>query len=174
MRSGVHDKKVGLFLLFAVLLMGADGGGLEGDERDTLRKQDQALQARIEMLRREQDGLLFQKAMCAVDSKYLILNFRENSGQLKFKNRVLTDFRFIRSKNISGDELKTGALVLTKKTEGKGNRAALIFGKSLIIQGKRAAAPPPEADVPFISLTNKEMLSIFSSVEEGALAYIMP
>jgi hypothetical protein len=56
--------------------------------------------------------------------------------------------------------------------EGKKDRHALVFGSALIIQWKRSSVPPQEADIPFITLTRKELLSLYHAVEEGALAYI--
>lgn len=158
-------------LLLSLFLMGADGGGQGRDELDALRSQQKSLRHRIENLRREQDYLLFQKAMLTADSKYLILNVTKNTGKLMYKNRVLKDFHFVRSKNFSGAALKPGMVVLTKKAGGEKSRPALIFGTSLVLQGKR---PKVEgAKLPFISVTKREMRSIFFAVEEGALAYIV-
>jgi hypothetical protein len=157
--------------VLSIFLLGANtGSAQEQDERATLQKQQQALQEQIAMLKREQDFLLFRNTMYTVDSKYLVLNIEKKTGQLMYKNRVLKNFRFNPSGNFYNEP---GMLVLTKKSEGKTDRDALIFGTALIIQWKRSVVPKTEADIPFISLTKKDMLSVFSAVEEGALAYIV-
>jgi hypothetical protein len=169
----MNRKVTYLFLLFCFFLTGADQGGIERDERAALREQRAKLQRRVDALRREQDFLLFQKAMFSSDSRYLVINPAKKTGQLKYKNRVLKDFRFQTSKNFRNRAPRPGMLTLTKKTEGAKGRHALVFGGSLIVQWKRTAVPKQEAAIPFLSLTRKELQSIFYAVEEGAPAYIM-
>jgi len=159
-------------ILFILCFSGVEGTAQEQDERAALQKQQQVLQEQVATLKREQDFLLFRKTMYAADSKYLVLNSEKKTGQLMYKNRVLKDFRFTPSRNFPG-AVQSGMLVLTKKSEGKTDRNALIFGTALIIQWKRAVVPKREARIPAISLTKKDMLSVFSAVEEGATAYIV-
>jgi hypothetical protein len=159
-------------MLLILCVCSTAGAAQEQDERAALQKQQQVLQKQVLLLKREQDYLLFRKTMYAVDSKYLVLNSAKNTGQLMYKNRVLKDFRFSPSRNFS-NAVQPGMLVLTKKSEGKTDRNALIFGTALIIQWKRAIVPKTEAHIPFISLTKKDMSSVFSAVEAGALAYIV-
>lgn len=159
-------------MLLTLCFCSSSGAAQEQDERAALQKQQQALQEQVATLKREQDFLLFRKTMYAADSKYLVLNSTEKTGQLMYKNRVLKDFRFIPSRNFPA-AVQPGMLVLTEKSEGKTDRNALIFGTALIIQWKRAAVPKKEARIPFISLTKKDMLSVFSAVEEGTIAYLL-
>jgi hypothetical protein len=153
--------------------MGADGSNAGLDERTALQDQRRILSERLARLQREEDFLLFQKAMYVSDSKYLVINTREKTGQLKYKNRVLKDLRFTPSQQMSRDAFKPGKLVLTRKAEGKRDRHALIFGNTLVIQWKRDVVPQREKKIPVFSLKRKEMLSIFFSLEEGSLAYII-
>lgn len=125
-------------------------------------------------LKREQDFLLFQKEMYASDSKYLVLNLAKKSGQLKYKDRVLKGFRFTPAKNFDGHALEPGALILTKKTGGKNNRFALIFGNALIVRWTRTAVLREGENIPTLLLRERDILSVFSAVEEGARAYIVP
>jgi len=162
-----------VLLVCSLFLLGADNSDQAIAERSVLAEQELELNARVDSLRSEQDRLQFQKAMYAVDSKYLVLNISARTGQLLYKNRVLKDFRFTPSKNFNAEQLKPGVLVITKKTEAKNDRHALRFGKSLIIQWRRKTVPPQEADIPFISLTKKDLLSVFFAVEEGAMAYVV-
>jgi len=173
MRNGTNSLAAGILIAMAVFFMGADGEGTGADDQANLQQQQKSLQERVEVLKLEQDFLLFQKAMYSTDSKYLLLDTKEKKGRLKYKNRVLKDFTYLTSQNFPGERLKQGKFVLTKKQEGKRDRHALVFGNALIIQWKRANVPPQEADIPFISLTKKEMLSIYFALEEGAMLYVV-
>ncbi len=153
--------------------MGAAGDNIAGNERAVLEEQHAQLRKKISGLKREQDFLLFQKAMYSADSKYLVINVLKRTAQLKFKNRVLMDFRYRASKKFPRRGPRQGKLVLTKKEEGKNGRHALVFGTSLVVQGKRAAVTPDEARIPSIVFPKKEMQSVYYAVEEGALAYVV-
>lgn len=172
---GINNRKI-KYLLFMIsaLLLSTNAGGQEQDDRAALQGRQQALRKKVAVLKREQDFLLFQKEMYASDSKYLVLNLAEKSGQLRYKNRVLKGFRVIPAKNFDVHALEPGALILTKKTEGKNNRFALIFGDALIIQWARTAVLREGANTPTLLLREKDVLSVFSAVEEGARAYIVP
>jgi hypothetical protein len=161
-----------LSLLFALTLTGAVGAAQGSDEREKLLERQKKLSAGIETLKREQDYLLFQKTMYASDSKYLIINITAKTGQLKYKNRVLKDFHFTLVSGRAG-RLAPGAIMLTKKIEGPKERNALIFGKSLILQGKHAPKTPLEAGIPHFSLSKKDSLSVFYAIEVGAKAYVI-
>jgi len=173
MRNGTNSVFASVLIAVSFLCMGADGGSAITDDQATIQAQQKSLQDRIESLKREQDLLLFQKAMYSTDSKYLLLDTKLKKGQLKYKNRVLKEFTYLTSQNFPGERLKTGKFVLTKKQEGKRDRHALVFGNALVIQWKRATVSPQEADIPFISLTKKEMLSIYFALEEGAMLYVV-
>jgi len=169
----MKSKAACLLLLFSLFFVGMDGNGQEQDERDDLLEQQKALKEKIDTLRREQDFLLFEKALYATDSKYLIINLGAKKGQLKYKNRVLKDFRFTASANLAKNALKPGTLTLTKKREDPGQRHVLLFGKSLVIQWKRPARSPYATNIPRLSLSKRDLQSIFYAVEEGAKAYIV-
>ena len=166
-------KAACLLLLLSLLFVGMDVNGQEQDERDELLEQQKALSEKIDALRREQDFLIFEKALYAADSKYLIINLGAKKGQLKYKNRVLKDLRFTASANLAEDALKPGTLTLTKKREDPGQRHVLLFGKSLVIQWKRPARSPYAANIPRLSLTKRDLQSLFYAVEEGTKAYIV-
>lgn len=169
----MKSKATCLLLLFLLFFVGIDGNGQEQDERDDLLEQQNALKEKIDTLRREQDFLLFEKALYVTDSKYLIINLAKKKGQLKYKNRVLKDFRFTAPANLTEDALKPGTLTLTKKREDPGKRHVLLFGRSLVIQWKRPARSPYAANIPRLSLSKGDLQSIFYAVEEGAKAYIV-
>jgi len=160
-------------VLSALILMGAAGREIAGDERPSLEAQTSALREKISTLEREQDFLLFQKAMYSTDSKYLILNFARRTGQLKYKTRVLMDFRFKTPGKYPGRGPQMGMLVLSKKKEGKDDQHTLAFGRSFIMQWKQTVVPAEESGIPAISLQKKDMLSIYYALEEGALAYVI-
>ncbi len=172
-RNG-SGKTAWLMIALAVFLMGAEeeGGGL--DERAALTDMQQQLHERISAFRAEQEYLLFQNAMYGSDSKYLVFSTEKKQVFLKYKNRVLKDVRFKAAGKFRGDAFRPGPLVLTNKTEGKGGRYTLVFGKSLIVQGKRTAAPPDAEATPVISIPQKDLVSIFYALEAGSMAYIEP
>ena len=162
-----------VILLLSFFLLGADRGGPDNRERAALKAERRALHARIEDLKREQDYLLFQKTMYENDSKYLVLDTRKKTGHLKYKNRVLKDFRFQTSKNFPVRSLRPGMLTLTEKIEGKKDRHALVFGKTFVVRWKRSSVPREQANIPSLSLSRKDLLSIYFAVEDGALAYVV-
>src|SRR5512143_3907319 len=97
-----------LILLSSILLLGAGKGDPVRDERTALRAERRALLQKVEKLKREQDYLLFQKTMYENDSKYLVIDIREKKGHLRYRNRVLKDFKFQTSKNFLVRSLKPG------------------------------------------------------------------
>ena len=173
MRSSIQNTILLSFLVLSPLFMGADGSNAGVDERTALLEQRKTLIGQLARLKREQDFLLFQKVMYVSDSKYLLLNVRKKTGQLKYKNRVLKDFRFTPAQEITRTAFKPGKLILTKKVEGKRDRNVLIFGNTLVVQWKRDVVPQREKRIPVFSLKRKEMLSVFFALEEGSMAYIL-
>jgi hypothetical protein len=167
----MKSKAACLLLLLSLLFMGMDGNGQEQEERDELLQQQNALKEKIETLRREQDFLLFERTLYAMDSKYLIINLSTKKGQLKYKNRVLKDFRFTTTANLAGSVLKPGTVTLTKKREDPHQRHVMLFGTSLVIQWKPPATY--STNIPRLSLSKRDFQSIFYAIEEGAKAYIM-
>ncbi len=169
----VANLKTGcLFLLFTLFLAGATAAEQDGAGREELLERQKELQIRIAALQREQDFLLFQRAMFVSDSKYLIINVKNKSGQLKYKNRILKDFSFASAVRVGA--LKQGPLALTEKMEGNRGRHALLFGKSLLLIGKHPPSARLEAGIPRISLSKRDFLAIFYALENGAKAYVMP
>ena len=170
--TGLLNKLL-LVIVLTPFLMAADGGDAVRDERASLEAMRSTLRQKISSLKREQDFLLFQKTMYAADSKYLIIDVKHRTAQLKYKNRLLKDMHFTPSKKFLGRGLRQGMLVLTEKVEGKKDRDALVFGKSLVVQWKQSIVPPQERGLPSITLLKKELLSVYYAVEEGAPAYIL-
>jgi hypothetical protein len=155
--------------------MGADNGDENGEERGKLLEQQKQLSVRIKTLKREQDYLVFQRAMYASDSKYLIINISKKTGQLKYKNRVLKDFPFKRvSVSDRAHRLTRGELTLTQKIEGVRQRKLLVFDKSLVLQGVNAPEVKHVAGIARYSLSKKDFRSLYYAVEPGAKAYILP
>ncbi len=170
--TGLLNKLL-LVIVLTPFLIAADGGDAVRDERASLEAMRSTLRQKISSLKREQDFLLFQKTMYAADSKYLIIDVKHRTAQLKYKNRLLKDMHFTPSKKFPGRGLRQGMLVLTEKVEGKKDRDALVFGKSLVVQWKQSIVPPQERGLPSITLLKKELLSVYYAVEEGAPAYIL-
>ncbi len=173
MRRRIYNIALIAVLILSPLIVGAEGSSEGPDERAALRDQSKSLSKQLAALQREQDFLLFQQVMYVSDSKYLVLNAKDKTGQLMYKNRVLKDLRFTPSQNAASRKFKPGKLVLTKKVEGKHDRNVLIFGDTLIIQWKRDGIPSREKKIPVFSLKRKEMLSLFYAMEVGSLIYIV-
>ena len=171
MLSFLNKHSMTLLLVASLFLLGADNGEQGTDEQGNLLEQQKQLNARIETLKLEQDYLLFQKTMYASDSKYLVINAKARTGQLKYKNRILKDFHFTSAGKVG--MLKQGALTLTKKTEEPKKGKLLIFGTSLALQVKRVPAAQLPAGLPRFLLSKKDFLSIFYAVEVGAKAYLL-
>lgn len=164
----------GLWLLiaFSAVCIASAGPAQENGEHAALLEKQRALEARIAALNREQDFLLFQKAVSVMDSKYLILKIGEKRGQLRYKNRVLKDFSFL-SASPGIARLGQGKLTLTGKIEGSKNRSALIFGGAFVLQARRAD-DSLERKTPRIYLARKDLKVLFNALEGGALAYVLP
>jgi hypothetical protein len=161
-----------IFLIAAsLLLMGADNGEQGTEDRARLLERQKQLNSRIDTLKQEQDYLLFQKTMYASDSKYLVINITSRTGQLKYKNRILQDFHFTSTGKVG--MLKRGELTLTNKIEEPKKGNLLLFGTSLVLQGKRVPKIQLQAGIPRFTLSRKDLKSVFYAVEAGAKAYIM-
>ena len=158
-------------LVASLFLMGMDNGEEGTDGLAKLVEQQKQLKARIETLKQEQDYLLFQKAMYASDSKYLVINIAARTGQLKYKNRILKDFHFTSAGH--DNLLKQGAITLTRKIEDTKKRRSLIFGSSLVLLDKQTPATRRDPSVPRIYLSKKDFRSVFYSIENGAMSYLM-
>ncbi len=173
MESGSSWNRTSLLILFsAVFLMGAEAGDLGQGELDALRSQQSALRTRIEALKHEQDYLLFRRAMYQTDSKYLVMDIAARSGRLMYKNRVLKEFTFHLPKNFRSGSLPSGMVQLTKKSEDKKERRTLVFGTSFLLHGRGTDAPRSSAVAADISVTKKDLASIYYALEEGATAYL--
>ncbi len=173
MKSGRYWHITRLLILFSTaFLMGAEAGDSGQGELDALRSQQSALRTRIEALEHEQDYLLFRRTMYRTDSKYLVMDIAARSGRLMYKNRVLKEFKFRLPKNFRSGSLPSGMVQLTKKSEDKKERRILVFGTSFLLHGKGTTAPRSSTVAADISVTNKDLASIYYALEEGALAYL--
>ncbi len=173
MKSGRYWNITRLLILFsAAFLMGAEAGDSGQGELDALQTQQSALRTRIEALKHEQDYLLFRRAMYQTDSKYLVMDIAARSGRLMYKNRVLKEFTFRLPKNFRSGSLQSGMVLLTRKMEDKQERKTLVFGTSFLLHGKGTAVPRLSEDAASISVTKKDLSSLYYALEEGAMAYL--
>jgi len=163
--------RTGLLLVFSVFLMGMEGTGTGDVGQDSLAARQRELQERIEVLRSEQDQLLFQKQFSTMDSRYLVLDLARGRGQLKYRSRVFLDFTFGPLPKRVIRTIPRGARAVTRKFEESGGRFALSFGKAFILRTNNATAPGLK--IPQLIVSPKEMRSIFFALEEGSLAYIL-
>ncbi len=171
-RNFLANHPVILLTVTALFLMGADRGGEGTDDQARLRDQQKRLRQQVEVLKRDQNFLLFQKEMYAVDSKYLIIDMATKKGQLKYKNRVLKDFTVTLASRAGRPS--PGAVELTNKLEGATGRNALVFGTSFVLRIKRAPPARREAGIPLLLLSKKDFMPLYYAVDIGAKAYILP
>lgn len=165
--------KISLFLPFLILFLAAvPVPADENEERAKLLEQEKQLNEKIESLKREQDFMLFEKMLYANDSKYLILYISDGKGELKYKGRVLRNFRLSSSKQ-DHRKIVQGAITLTKKIDGAQGPVSLVFGKSLVLRKKSSSAPAANP-VPRVSLLHKDFTAVYYAVDQGAKAYIFP
>lgn len=145
-----------------------------GEDMQALLLREKELGAKVERLRREQEFFLFKKEFYTSDSKYLILDPVSNTGQLRYKNRLLKEFRFRAPSPQGTRTLPRGVLVLVKKLGSDHNRLTLIFSGSLIIKsmesGRQAVR---KSDTPRLYLKKSDMISLFYALEVGGRAYVL-
>lgn len=172
MRNFAGLKFVLLPLLVITIAAGSTAGERrEAGERRRLLEQQKVLTGRIEGLTRDQDYLLFLKTMSSTDTKYLVLTLSNRTGRLKYKNRILRDFRF--SAGRARTRLPGGAVVLAKKKELPGGRKQLVFGTSFVVH-RKGMEPARDKAAPGLSLSKRDFKAVFAALEEGAPAYVLP
>jgi len=161
-------------VILAVLLFTPLQGQPQGPgEQALLEEQQKQLQKKRATLKQEQDFLQFQKEVYVSDSKYLLLDFVKEAGQLKYKNRVLKSFKFTPSFKLSSQTIRPGAVTLTKKIQTSGGWRSLTFGAALVIQMKSKAARREDRRVPRLIVSRSDMASLFYALEEGSIAYVV-
>lgn len=161
-------------LAAAVLFLSSAVYGEEGNERAQLRERERKARERIELLRRQQDFLLFQKNLFAADSKYLVLDLRAGRGMLNYRNRILRSFRFTVAGTSVSRGVAPGMFQLTSKLDGGPRTRQLIFGDSrLIVQGKNARFSAGKGTNPVrIRIGSKDLGALFYVLEQGSMAYV--
>ena len=82
----MYTIRISIAWLASAVLLCSVGYGQEGKDRVQLLERERQVRARIELLKREQEFLLFQKELFAADSKYLVLDLRAGTGLLKYRN----------------------------------------------------------------------------------------
>jgi hypothetical protein len=174
MRNKGISKSIVLSFILSFVLAGAAGVVRAEDEREDLIKQQHALQARVVALKKEQDFLQFQKRMYETDSKYLVINSKKKTAQLRYKNRLLKEIRFKSSPDFPGKKIRPGQAALTRKIEGKKERHALVFGNAFVVRWKRSEVTRPDSSLPFIMMLKKDLMSFYYTVEPGMPAYVSP
>lgn len=166
-------KKICPVILAVLLFTPLQGRPQEPGEQALLEEQQKQLQKKRDTLRQEQDFLRFQKGFYVSDSKYLLLDFVKEAGQLKYKNRVLKSFKFTPAFKISSQTIQPGAVALTRKIQTSGGWRSLTFGAALVIQMKSKAARREDRRVPRIAVSRSDMASLFYALEEGSRAYVV-
>lgn len=171
MKKKTAQITAGLLLVLSLFLTGMDGTGAGDAAQDGLAKRQRELRSRIEKLRSEQDLLLFQRQFATMDSRHLVLDLTRGRGQLKYRSRVLLDFKFKLLSKRAVLTVPRGVQVLTRKIEGSDGRFALLFGSTFALRAKSTSSRVRGA--PQIIVRPREMRSIFFALEEGSTAYVL-
>lgn len=166
-------KNITKLIILISLSCVASVSAQDDEERQGLIERRDRLLSRVEMLREEQDLLLFQKEMYAAESKYLLLDPVRKTGELRYRDRIIKTFRFSPAGTASRAGLR-GARALTARFERAGKRRVLVFGNALVLrtkQGASAAAAGPSASQ--YVLSSRDMASLFYALDKGSRAYII-
>jgi hypothetical protein len=164
--------RISLIFLFLLILMGGHAGAEEAGDRGVLLDKQARLSQRIDLLKREQDLLVFRRAMYQSDSKYLLIDRKKRTGSLFYRHRLLRTFPVVMlgSKKVAG----TRTVILTERTDGKPKKRMLIFGKDLVIQArKKSALAGTNKGLLRIEMGEKDLTALYSALETGARAYIL-
>jgi hypothetical protein len=167
--------RTALALAAAGVVLGSSVFGQESDEARMLRERERQVRARIEALKKEQEFILFQRALATVDSKYLILDLRTGNGTLKYRGRVLRNFNFpLAGRSLPAARSK-GIISLTGKLDGSPGKRQLLFNDQLlIIQSKHASTIKAKSKKGLhILLGTKDLGAIYYALEKGSLAYVI-
>ena len=161
-----------LILPLAILLMGMDSAAPEADERTRFLEREEQLTAKIDSLRREQEFLLFQKALTGSDSKYLVLDLAAGKGKLLYRNRTLRTFDAAIPASLR-KELHEGRYVVTSRSEGTPKERTLVFQDAFALRGKGfKGAQAGEKRLPVMTLARRDMAAIVYSLDIGSMIYI--
>ena len=177
MNFTVRELRGLTMILLSFLLMGMDSAPRQHEEKLQLEERQAQLAARIEILKKEQEFLLFQRTLAAADSKFLILDLRAGKGMLKYRGRILRNFNFPPVKNPLTPSIPSGPVTLTGKLDGSPGKRQLVFTDPLLImQSKHLSANNNKGKSKTglrIALATKDLSAIFFALEIGSQAYIL-
>jgi hypothetical protein len=168
--TGVRGVFTALLALGVAIMSGA---AYADDEQDALCEQQHALELRVAALRRDQDYLVFLKRMYETDSKYLVIDLKKNTVQLRYKNRLLKDFAVQGVSPGFAKNAAAGKKAVTKKIEGGKERHALVFADAFVLRWRLSEVPRPESSLPSIVVLKKDLLSFYYTVGPGMLAFVL-
>lgn len=161
-----------LILSSAIMLMGMDSAAPEADERTRLLEREAQLTARKASLRKEQEYLVFQKALMGSDSKYLVLDLAAGKGKLLYRNRTLRTFDAAIPASLR-KALQAGRYFVTSKSEGTPKERALIFQDAFAFRGKGfEGMRAGEMRLPVMTLARRDMAAIVYTLDIGSMLYI--
>jgi hypothetical protein len=162
--------------LFLLLMLAGGVQARQGDGSAVLAEKERALQARIVLQQQRQQFLLFEKALSAADSKYLLLDLRAGRGTLRYRNRVLRTFSLTVRPPGAARRLSPGPVRLSAKIDGKPPSRELVFAEpaAVIMAAKAGAGASKGRHVPRILLGTRDLASVFHALETGSYLYIVP
>ena len=149
--------------------------GQSQDELQTLLFRQQQLTDKIRMLEKEQNLLQFQRSCASLDSKYLLIDYAAGKGTLRYRNRILRDFSFVKPDHPRKRKIPQGLMKLSQKTDGTKRKRRLFFGESLVMQAASSGstAGGTSTTIPVVRLKTKDFSAIFFAIENGTMAYLI-
>jgi hypothetical protein len=158
--------------ILSFLLMGMDNAPRDAADRKQLEETQKRLASRIEVLKREQDFLLFQRSFAGSDSKYLILDLSARMGTLKYRNRILRTFD-LSITSPGHRQIRKGRHVIAFKIDGSSKKRSLIIEDEFLIHGTAySGRPKGGSGMPSLVIGRKDLAALFFAVDKGTLLFI--
>jgi len=168
-------RRAVLLCLLVTLAAAGSGPAQESEEYAALAGKEQRLRAQLEHLREQQQYLLFEKALHASDSKYVLLNIRSGKGTLNYRNRILKSFSFVLKPSSRSPKPRSGPLLLSGKKEGRPRQRQLVFGNQVLVlrSAKSGAIAGMSSRSHQVSIGTKDLAAIFYALDNGSYLYII-
>lgn len=161
------SKRISLTATLVLLLsLKASGEETNGNPVDPVQ-QRQTLVKKLELLKAEQDFLLFRKTFQSSDSKYLILDLSAGKGMMLYRNRVLRTFLLEKTSKKTANP-KRGVVEMTGKVDGSSKKRVLTFG-NFVLHGQKAGVRVKQ---PAFKLGLRDMAALYYALDIGSKAYI--
>lgn len=161
--------------LLALLPAGNTAQAEENAERHQLLARRSQLQETVQRLQQEQTLLLFRKRMYSADSKYLVLDLSSGRGQLWYRSRLLREFPIRSLDRGETNRARPELAAVTDRSPWEKGPRLLVFADRLVLSaGRRSRSEGTPAAADRVTLSRRDMTSLFYALDKGSLAYVLP